>query len=59
MSVYNLHFSESLWGPDVHEFNPDRWLGQTDDNLDQCLAPFSKGTVLHWAKVRMFPAWFS
>ncbi|KAH8705781.1 cytochrome P450 [Talaromyces proteolyticus] len=43
MSAYNLHFAESLWGSDVHEFNPDRWLGQVDDKLDQWLAPFSKG----------------
>ncbi|KAJ6087775.1 cytochrome P450 [Penicillium canescens] len=43
MSAYNLHFAESLWGPDVQEFNPDRWLGQTDEKLDQWLAPFSKG----------------
>ncbi|KAJ5209486.1 cytochrome P450 [Penicillium cf. viridicatum] len=43
MSAYNLHFAKDLWGSDVHEFNPDRWLGQPNDKLDQWLAPFSKG----------------
>ncbi|KAF9870284.1 hypothetical protein CkaCkLH20_12248 [Colletotrichum karsti] len=44
MSAYNMHFSESLWGPDVNEFNPDRWLGASGRGLDHWLAPFSKGS---------------
>ncbi|CAI7659082.1 unnamed protein product [Penicillium viridicatum] len=44
MSAYNLHFAESLWGNDVHDFIPERWLERTDEKLDQWLAPFSKGT---------------
>jgi cytochrome P450 len=43
MSAYNLHFDESLWGPDVHDFIPERWLNREDEKLDQWLAPFSKG----------------
>ncbi|CAG8071881.1 unnamed protein product [Penicillium nalgiovense] len=43
MSAYNLHFAESLWGHDVHDFIPERWLNREDEKLDQWLAPFSKG----------------
>nr|XP_036575938.1 Benzoate 4-monooxygenase 1 [Colletotrichum truncatum]KAF6782594.1 Benzoate 4-monooxygenase 1 [Colletotrichum truncatum] len=44
MSIYNLHFDEKLWGSDVLDFNPERWLNQNEERLDQWLAPFSKGS---------------
>ncbi|KAL6922493.1 hypothetical protein FSST1_006519 [Fusarium sambucinum] len=43
MSAYGMHFAKSIWGPDAHEFNPDRWCSETGDKLDHWLVPFSKG----------------
>ncbi|EQB48558.1 hypothetical protein CGLO_12186 [Colletotrichum gloeosporioides Cg-14] len=44
MSAFNLHFDQRIWGEDVLEFKPHRWLSREGERLDQWLVPFSKGT---------------
>ena len=36
-----MHYSRELWGPDAHEFNPDRWLKDGAGELDRYFMPVS------------------
>ncbi|KAJ6119485.1 hypothetical protein N7523_003765 [Penicillium sp. IBT 18751x] len=43
ISTYTMHTDTSVWGPDAHEFRPDRWIGPKSKGLDQYFCTFSKG----------------
>ncbi|KAI1868825.1 hypothetical protein JX265_006804 [Neoarthrinium moseri] len=43
ISSYTMHRSPEVWGDDVLEFNPDRWMGEEGKHLDSYLVTFSKG----------------
>lgn len=49
MNVYiasqSMHMDESIWGPDVDDFNPARWV---DSVTGQILSPV-KGSFLPWS----------
>jgi cytochrome P450 len=36
-----MHYSKEIWGPDAHEFNPDRWLSESAAALDKYWMPVS------------------
>ncbi|KAH8898076.1 cytochrome P450 [Thozetella sp. PMI_491] len=38
-----VHFSKELWGPDVRDFNPDRWLRSDATTLEKYWIPFGAG----------------
>ena len=40
--VYTIHYSEEIWGPDAHVFNPDRWLTE-DKRHPMAWLPFGAG----------------
>lgn len=42
-SPWVLHRSRSLWGNDVNEFKPERWLGEDATQLDRYFMPFGAG----------------
>lgn len=42
-SPWALHHSRALWGDDVEEFKPERWLGADAANLDRFFMPFGAG----------------
>ncbi|KAI0178107.1 cytochrome P450 [Pestalotiopsis sp. NC0098] len=52
-----IHHSKELWGPDAHEFNPDRWLGPDAAQLDKYWCPFGAGYMScpgqHFAKIEL------
>ncbi|KAK6074257.1 cytochrome p450 oxidoreductase [Seiridium cupressi] len=52
-----IHHSEEIWGPDVHEFDPDRWLGSDAGGLDKYWCPFGAGYMScpgqHYAKMEL------
>lgn len=39
---YSIHHDADIWGPDVEEFKPDRWLDATP-RQKMCFNPFSYG----------------
>ncbi|CZR64190.1 related to cytochrome P450 67 [Phialocephala subalpina] len=39
---YTIHYLEEIWGPDVNEFKPDRWLS-LNTRQKRALNPFSYG----------------
>ena len=42
-----IHFNERIWGPDVNEFNPDRW-----DHLPKAASdPYAAGSFLNGPRV--------
>ncbi|CZT18452.1 uncharacterized protein RCC_04297 [Ramularia collo-cygni] len=43
MSAYTMHRDPEIWGPDVLEFNPDRWIGQPSRAKAADIVIFSKG----------------
>lgn len=40
--TYTIHHSQDIWGPDVNDFNPDRWDSITARQKNAFL-PFSYG----------------
>ncbi len=34
-----MHLSKEIWGPDAHEFNPDRWLSESAAGLEKYWIP--------------------
>ena len=48
--TYSLHRDESVWGPDAHEFNPERWFADNKASLQRAFGAFSLGPryVLHY-----------
>ena len=57
MSTYIQHRNEDLF-PDAETFNPDRWLGTHNSELEKYLVNFSKGTRsclgINLAKAELF-----
>ncbi|KAK2751679.1 hypothetical protein CKAH01_17841 [Colletotrichum kahawae] len=46
MAILHVHQAAEVWGEDVLEFRPQRWLSdgnETKKELDQWLVPFSRG----------------
>ena len=39
---YVYHHNASIWGKDHESFNPDRWLDQTSQSLDEHLLTFGR-----------------
>lgn len=36
-----MHLSKEIWGPDAHEFNPDRWLAPDIASREKYFMPVS------------------
>lgn len=36
-----MHYSKEIWGPDAHEFNPDRWLKESAAATEKYFIPVS------------------
>ncbi|KAH8651070.1 cytochrome P450 [Xylariales sp. PMI_506] len=53
-----MHLSKDIWGPDAHEFNPDRWLSADISKRDKYFMPWGLGwgscPGQHLAKVQLF-----
>ncbi|CAG8507788.1 3283_t:CDS:2 [Ambispora gerdemannii] len=46
-SVYSIHHSKEIWGADVEEFVPERWLNEKNkSNLNRHFYPFGGGSRL-------------
>ncbi|KAK4227121.1 benzoate 4-monooxygenase cytochrome P450 [Podospora fimiseda] len=43
ISIWVIHHSKEIWGPDAREFNPDRWLTDDAARLEKWLIPFGLG----------------
>ncbi|KAL4899883.1 hypothetical protein BDW74DRAFT_105802 [Aspergillus multicolor] len=43
ISASSVHRDPTIWGPDVQEFKPERWLGPDSKQLDKYLVSFSRG----------------
>ncbi|KAF5834271.1 cytochrome P450, partial [Dunaliella salina] len=47
MPTWAVHRSQEVWGADVHEFKPQRWLGKQEEGAnpvrEQAFMPFSHG----------------
>lgn len=41
--VYSIHRLEHVFGKDVNEWNPSRWLKGDTSRMDKALVPFSQG----------------
>ncbi|CAG8623400.1 523_t:CDS:2, partial [Ambispora leptoticha] len=39
-SIYSMHHSKEIWGADVEEFVPERWLNEQSKNLNKHFYPF-------------------
>ncbi|KXJ96464.1 cytochrome P450 [Microdochium bolleyi] len=38
-----LHLSKEVWGPDAHEFVPERWFGPDIEQQSKCFMPWGLG----------------
>ena len=47
VSMWAINRSVELWGPDAHEYNPDRWLEGKDAVHGGAQSPYSLLTFLH------------
>lgn len=60
MSLPDVNLDTSIWGPDVHDFRPERWLDHP--GLNKWLMTFSRGTrvcageELAWVELKMIVA---
>ncbi|KAK4501507.1 hypothetical protein PRZ48_007316 [Zasmidium cellare] len=60
MSTSDVNLDKSIWGEDVEEFRPERWLGHPE--LDKWLMTFSKGArvcagqELAWMELKLIVA---
>lgn len=43
MAILHVHQSAEVWGDDVLDFRPERWLEDGKKDLDHWLVPFSRG----------------
>lgn len=43
INIYGLHHRKDLWGDDVNEFNPDRFLPENFEGKEKFFIPFSVG----------------
>lgn len=43
MSVYTMHMSSNVWGPNARDFDPARWTNDKSSGLASQLVPFSIG----------------
>jgi cytochrome P450 len=44
LGIYALHHDKAIWGEDVEEFDPDRFLPENETKRDpKCYIPFSVG----------------
>ncbi|KAL1961169.1 hypothetical protein VTO42DRAFT_3114 [Malbranchea cinnamomea] len=57
VSVWVIHHSKEIWGPDASEFNPDRWLTEDAANLGKYFIPWGFGYAScpgqHLAKIEL------
>lgn len=47
LCVWAVNFSKDLWGPDAHEFNPDRWMKPGQANSGGASSNYAFLTFLH------------
>ena len=45
ISVWVIHHSKEIWGPDAREFNPDRWLREDAAHLAKYFIPASSPSM--------------
>lgn len=43
LSIWVIHRSKEIWGPDAREFNPDRWFREDAAGLEKYFIPVSCG----------------
>ncbi|KAK2037096.1 cytochrome P450 [Colletotrichum somersetense] len=46
MAILHVHMAGEVWGDDVLEFKPERWLDGAKQDLDQWLVAFSRGPCM-------------
>ncbi|KAB5566561.1 benzoate 4-monooxygenase cytochrome P450 [Coniochaeta sp. 2T2.1] len=43
LSIWVIHHSKEIWGPDTREFNPDRWFREDAAGLEKYFIPWGMG----------------
>ncbi|EER40302.1 benzoate 4-monooxygenase cytochrome P450 [Histoplasma capsulatum H143] len=58
VSIWVMHYSKEIWGPDAGEFNPDRWLGEDAARLTKYYIPWGMGYAScpgqHLARIELY-----